>query len=191
MRISRILLCLVLVASASHAQDSVERHESEGNLAPTHDVGCVEISTLSSEYTPADVYPAIRKCIDAEQYQKAVALYALAATYARYDIARVADSTAHLAAQVLMMNAFQAIDEAKSTAFQGVFKATASDPTRMATICKAIRGLGHPTYAPQYMIAHGMGSFVGQDTPDGLVVDFDADAAWEGTLSAFLHCPGA
>jgi hypothetical protein len=183
------LCCLFLVATASSAQESIQKFEAGGNLAPTHEIGCVEISSLTNEYTPADLYPAARQCFDLEQYQKAVDLYSLASAYARFDAFRVSDRSTHQAGPALAMNAFEAADEAKAAPYQTTFEATISDPQRLATLCSAIRKLGHPTYAPRYMIAHGMGAFIGQSTGDEMVAGFDADVAWERTLSGFLHCP--
>jgi hypothetical protein len=183
------LCCLLLVANASSAQESTQKLQSEGNLARTHEIGCVEIASLSSEATPADLFPAARKCFDLEQYQKAIDLYFLASTYARYDTYRVSDRSAHQAGPALALDAFESADEAHSAAYQRTFEMTTNDPKRLATLCEAIRKLGPPTYPPRYMIAHGTGANVGQSTPDGLVADFDADAAWERTLSSFLHCP--
>ncbi len=189
MRRLLILVLALFFAKPSFAEESIVNYESEGNLKSTRPVACVPLSSLTRAHTPADIFPGISKCVEAGAFARAIEMYAAASAFGRFDTLRVSDRTAHQAFQVLTMRAFADIDEIKVGAFQTALQNAFEDPKRMSEICSAVRKVGHPTYDPRYMIAHGMGAFVGNPTPDGLVAGFDPEAAWETSLSGFLQCP--
>jgi hypothetical protein len=163
-------------------------HQSQGNLESTKVVMCRDLGTLESSMSPADLYPAVPECVRQRKYELAAQLYALAGTYARFDQLRVADRSAHQAKTVLEMNYLGGLAEQQRARFSAEIEAIASSAHRLTGLCQAIRKVGYPRYFPSYMVQHGMGAFTGQTTPDGLVVGFDPEKAWNEALSSNVHC---
>ncbi len=58
---------LIGLAGAATAQTApapqVIDHETAGNLAATHALGCLAPTAIESAYTPADLYPAAAACV--------------------------------------------------------------------------------------------------------------------------------
>lgn len=181
------VLLVGLFSGALQAQ--VTNHTTPGSLEPTHDIGCASPEQLDDTHTPADLYRGLAACVEEQQYERGVLLFALAGTYGRYDTLRVADRTAHQAVVVLHMNHFDTLDDSDRQQFSETLKRTVADPVELDKLCNEIRGIGAPTYFPRYMVQHGMAAFQGDLANDGLVEGFDAEAAWNDSLVSYLHCP--
>lgn len=181
------VLLIGLFGGALQAQ--VTDHTTPGNLESTHDLGCASPAQLDDTHTPADLYRGLAACVEEQQYERGVLLFALAGTYGRYDILRVADETAHQAVLVLRMNHFDPLRESDRQRFSETLKRKLSDPEDLGRLCDEIRRIGAPTYFPGYMVQHGMAAFGGDLENEGLVEGFDAEAAWNDSLSSYLHCP--
>ena len=176
-------LLLSLAAAPAGAQQ-VQSYETPGNLKPTHDLACIGMDKVRNDYTPADLMVAYVKCTRAGRYDDALVLMLVAGTYARFDTLRVSDVSAH--------DAFQAIeadiprDEKVVAGMQPVFeKDKAANSPELAKFCTDLKHLGAPNYYPAYMIAHGMGAFLGGG---GLVKDFDAKKGWKTAVDQYMHC---
>jgi len=140
---------------------------------------------VKNEYTPPDLMIAFTKCIEADRYDDAMALFNVAGTYSAFDARCVADETAHDAFQALMAD--YPVDDAKQpTMFELFNKWQAPNSPEMAKFCTDLKRLGPPSYYPGYMIAHGMGAIFGAG--GGLVKDFDAKKAWKDSLDKYMHC---
>lgn len=181
--------CLALPpALADEPPQQVVNLVTEGNLQSSHAIGCIGMADGDDTLTPADIYPGVAACANEADFQKAVALYAFAAVYGRFDGFRVADRTAGDAPRVIQMATFESLPLATRDRLISEAKSQMSNPVRMASICKSIRTVGKPNYLPAYMIQHGMAAFTGIKG-DGLVAGFDAESTWQTTLSEYLHCP--
>lgn len=156
-----------------------------GNLKPTHKVGCVSMDKASNTWTPADVFPAMRACIDKGNYTDAVDLFSLATSYGRFDMARVPDRSAWNAIQVLQMQYLQDVTPAQKAGFN---KAAEAMLQNRDDICMQLEKLGPPDYVPKYMIEHGMVAFTGTLKNGGLVNDFNGQSAWAEVLHDYAHC---
>ena len=99
-----VLVVLTLLAGPSEAQ--VTNHESPGNLQVKAPLGCVTLSEVTNEETPADIYPGVAACVKSGAYQKAALLYAVAGTFGYFDQLRVSDSSARQAVMAIEMNDF-------------------------------------------------------------------------------------
>lgn len=106
-------------------------------------------------------------------------------SYGFFDTRRVSDKTAHQAISVLRMNLFGAHSQDNMDKLQTALTKLSSDNT---AICQSLTDLGAPAHKPTYMIQHGMGSFTGQSTKDGLVENFDSVVAWQDALSTIAKC---
>lgn len=168
---------------------TVTNYEAPGNLESTTDVDCIALSSVKNSMTPADLYPAMAKCIKAGDYERAARLYAIAGTYARFDMMRVADRSAHQAKTVLEMEYRGWMSEEQNKKLADTVTGIATVAPKLSDLCQAMRSVGIPSYHPRYMIQHGMGAFTGQSTPDGLVVNFEPAKAWNEALDGYLHCP--
>lgn len=183
-------MTIATYAADNTALPQVKNYQAPGNLESKHEVGCVGPGKLSNEYTPADLYRALSKCVESSQYKEGVLLFALAGVYGRFDSLRVEDKTAHQAVAVLTMQALGSQGKKKQAAFQEILKKTLGNREGLAATCKDIVQLGPPNYYPRYMIQHGMGAFSKSGSGDGLVKDFDTKSAWKRSLDTYLHCPG-
>jgi hypothetical protein len=160
--------------------------ESKDNLKSFHHLDCIDVGALTTDDSPADMYPAVRTCINRGDFQRAARLFAVAGAYGRFDTLRVNDVSAHQALQVLQLNNFQDLSPDAREKFQATVKEIiASD--RMADLCAQARKLGGPSYYPTYMTQHGMSAFTGKG--GGLKEDFKPAEAWESSLTGYLHCP--
>jgi hypothetical protein len=146
---------------------------------------CLEKDKLDGSLTPLDLWKSIETCVNAEKYDAAVLLYALAGARARFDTLRVVDKSAHEAASILPMLAMGSLPREKADAFRAhVTNTVGNDEGLRKQYCKVIESMGPPSYFPSYMTNHGMG---GASQP--LVVPFDATASWSQAVNAYLKCP--
>ena len=175
------------IGMAFSADAQVVNHQSPGNLQSNHGLSCITLDEAKSEYTPADLYPAVAACIADKRMVAAVDVMALAGAYGRFDRQRVADATAHQATTVLQMQAYADLSDEQRQSFMKVLEREAADPVAEQRRCDRISRLGAPGYRPDYMIQHGMGAFTG-GSGDGLVPGFDPAAAWAQVRTAYLHC---
>lgn len=155
------------------------------NLMPTHVVGCVSMDKASDTWSPADVFPAMRKCINNGNYTDAVDLFSLATSYGRFDMMRVPDQSAWNAMQVLQMQYLQDVTPAQKAGFNKVAEAMLQN---RSDICMKLEKLGPPDYVPTYMIEHGMAAFTKSLKNGGLVQDFNGQSAWAEVLHDYAHC---
>jgi hypothetical protein len=161
--------------------------ETKGNLQSLKTVGCVSVSELTNQHTPADMFPGVRKCIDAGEFDRGGQLFFVARVYGRYDTLRVADRTAHQAISVLRINNLGDIDEERQSAFRGSLKGRYGPGSpELAGLCTELRRLGAPAYHPTYMLQHGMSAFTGAG--GGLIKNFNAPEAWSSALDSYMHC---
>lgn len=167
----------------------VNDYSTEGNLESTHDIGCASSDQLSNAHTPADLYRGLAACVEQRRYERGILLFALAGTYGRYDTLRVADRSAHQAVLALRMNHFDILGESKKQKFAEQLTRLLGDQAELELLCNEIKRIGAPTYFPRYMVQHGMDAVRGEVTNEGLIENFDADAAWSESLASYLHCP--
>ena len=180
------LVLLALAAGPLHAQ--ITNHEAPGNLQSRLPLGCVALSAVTNQHTPADIYPAGAACIKAGAYQKAVALLAVAGTFAYYDEHRVTDVSARQATLVLQMKAFEGISGEQMRIFRKTLLAQMDQKSAsFKSICSAVKRLGPPRYFPRYMVQHGMSAFAGQHG-NGIKVEFETAQAWQDATGKYLHC---
>lgn len=112
----------------------------------------------------------------------------LAGAYARYDAMRVADKTAHQAVPAMRSQAVATIAMSRKEAFRDQVTAMSKNPTEHETLCREASRIGRPAYHPQYMIQHGLDSFMPQGAGNGLKSDFDGDRAWKEVFATYLRC---
>ena len=162
--------------------------QTAANFTSLHRVDCIAIGSVKNIYTPADLYPAVVRCIEAKRYPESAALFMIAGAYGAFDKARVADSTAHEATQLLILQTIRPLDAEKKKQWQAAMaEATAAGSKKQAETCKAIAAIGMPKYYPTYMIQHGIQASLKNATPP-LVSPFDAKAAWNSALTSYLRC---
>jgi hypothetical protein len=163
----------------------IVNYETEDNLKSFQLIkGCVKLSEVSSQHTPADIFPSIADCLKEKKYEDAVGLYGLAIAYGNFDMKRVSDITAHQAISALTFNYLNTIPEDIILEFNKVKKPIIDSKK----LCDKFVEIGHPKYYPTYMIAHGMGSFMENNSDSDLKKDFDAEAVWDEILKTSLHC---
>lgn len=167
----------------------IQNYTAPGNLESNHELGCVGVEKLSSNFSPADLYHAVLVCSNKGQYKEAAILFALAGLYGRFDVLRVADKTAHQAIPALKMEMAAKMSVEQKNTLASNLTQTLGNAAGLANVCKEFVRLGPPTYHPRYMIQHGMDAFIKDKIGQGLVKEFNATAAWKKALDEYLHCP--
>lgn len=185
------LLVTVSLAAPALSDPLVQSYTTQGNLEVTHKLDCIGLADVRNTHTAADLVGAMDKCVRAARYDDAFGLYLLAGAFARFDVLRVPDQSAHDAFSVLMMNTTGAWSDQQRTSFMALKDKYAADNSpSMAAVCARAWALGPPGYEPTYMSKHGMGAFFGTDK-SGTPAGFDANAAWEKVAESYLRCPAA
>ena len=182
--ITLLLMCGTTNAIAQKTQS----FEAEGNLESSNPLGCVDISEVTNEHSPADILHGMGECLKIKKYEKAAKLFAIAGVYGTYDSYRVEDRSAHQALLVLQRNVILNTDESAQNGLMNNLKTQLeSGSENLNTICQSIREIGIPNYYPKYMIQHGIQAFTKNEW-DGLKADFDSEASWKLALESYLHC---
>ena len=176
---------LLLSACNSTSKSNLTNYEAAGNLESPKPAGCVSVSELSNKQNPVEIFTGLNACLTKENYSNAAELYFAGMSYGFFDTKRVSDKTAHQAISVLRMNLFGAQSQ---DVLDKLYAALTNISSDNAEICQSLTDLGAPAYKPTYMIQHGMGAFTGQSTKDGLVENFDSEAAWKDALSTIANC---
>lgn len=191
LRCGALLMTAIASTSVASAQEvgkaEIHNHVAPGNLESLHKLGCIPLNKASPEYNPVDLYRGAKVCLDAGRLQDAFGLVSLANVYGRFDMLRVADTTAHQAVAVARMEVFSETPDAVKQEFSDLAAKNMSNSVQHAELCRAVQALGAPTYNPRYMVQHGMMAFM-QRSGDGLVKDFDRTKAWSDVLTSYLKC---
>lgn len=162
---------------------------AKGNLEVTKPLSCVDIDTLSSSHTPADIFTGVSACIKKNDIYKAVRLYALALTYGHYDKLRMVDKTSRGAISVLQFKTFSLANKELKEKIKAEIKRQSSANSNskdFKTLCEGIKKLGKPNYYPKYMVRHGMSAFTGKAS--GILPDFNEEESWHKSIHGFLKC---
>lgn len=168
---------------------NVTNMSAEGNLAPTRQLNCIDLSEAKNTYTPPDLHTGIKQCLADDNYDRAVQLFALAGIYAKFDAQRVVDVSAKDGGQALIMQTFASATPEQKQGFRQAMSTISSDPEKHRSLCAAIGRVGPPDYFPRYMVMHGMNVFLKGPTDDrALVANFDAKATWADLQDQYLHC---
>jgi hypothetical protein len=160
-----------------------------GNLAATKPISCRSLGGLDNTFTPADLYPGVKDCVDQDRYAEATDLAALAGIYGAFDASRVTDESAGQASKVLIMTTLGSVADSKRKLFQNAVLGMHSDPKALSRLCGRIRKIGFPRYYPKYMIMHGIRAFTGDPNKDALKSQFDPKATWIALQTSYLNCP--
>lgn len=188
------LAATIAACSSPHphpaSKSRITNYQTQGNLQSTHAIGCPAANQIKDTYTPADLYPAVAKCVHAQDYGKAAFIFALAGVYTRFDEQRVADETSHDVMSVYMYRLGAIFSDHEKQELLKSVTALMDNPDELKTACARIREIGPPTYYPRYMVQHGMQAFGGNSTHRELVPNFNPKTAWERSLGGYLHCPG-
>lgn len=153
----------------------------EGSLRVTHHISCIPIEQARTEYTPADLYPAVTDCILKGEYQNASELFVLASTYSYYDTFRVTDVSAHQAGQALIVKNITPLNSKYPDKMAAMSPYLDSVLMGNAATCAKLRSVGKPTYEPVYMAAHGLRSLT-VPYQSLILSNFDTESAWSKAL---------
>lgn len=178
-------------------------YEIQGDLSPTHELGCIELDDVEDEYTPIDLYAAYMKCIEVGEYQKARDLFLTAGAFGTFDKMRVTDTTAHQILTIIVArNSILLTPEQKEKLEEVITPMTAPKSKALQDLCEEVEDIGPPDYQPDYMIQQSLQVIqkavqqaamqdAGEQKLDAksvLVEGFDEDDAWEKALKNYLKC---
>jgi len=149
---------------------------------PTVEINtCMERTEIQNSQTPVDLFKSSAICIEEKKYAQAADLYLVATAYGYFDTARVIDKSMNQVLDALKTEHFGPIDASKRNKFAEVLRARLDN---MKSSCAFLTKLGKPTYYPKYMVEESVVT-----RGDGLILNYDAKAFWDDTLSNYLRCP--
>jgi len=149
---------------------------------------CDRVADLTTQSSPANIYPSASKCIELGNYSNAAKLPVLAAAFGRFDMLRVPDSTSHQVVQILQLHYMQNLsnDQRARVNFE-IEKLTRKNSVELDDFCDYMRRLGPPKYDPSYMEDHGMNAFV-EERKISSPSNFEGEKAWNALLVNELFC---
>jgi hypothetical protein len=161
-----------------------------GAQAQAQPASCLEPGQVTGKLSPVALWESIEACASAGRYDAAVFLYAVAGSFARFDVLRVADASAHRAAAELPRAGLAALPQPQAAAFRRQVQATLGDDATRARYCSEVQRVGPPDYLPAYMLREGIGGFNGASDTHPYVEGFDPQSAWPRAVREYLECPG-
>jgi hypothetical protein len=193
--ISKVYPCPVALSATVASLDD-GRHgkfhsydiEAEGNLKPTHALGCVDVENVSAVDTPVDLFNAAALCAQKDDYKRAAALVTVGTLFGRFDIERVSDKSSHDAVMMLRIGMASKLTKEQVSGVEAAMKSNARTPGFSSGLCAKMSSLGPPQYRPDYMIRHGMNAFTGGTKGGEMVAPFDAREAWTKDFQQYLLC---
>jgi hypothetical protein len=162
-----------------------------GTQALAEPASCLDPGQVTGKLSPVDLWESIGACVTAGRYDDAVFLYAVAGSFARFDVLRVADDSAHRAAAELVRAGVAALPQPQAAAFRRRVQATLGDDATRARYCAEVERAGPPDYLPGYMLREGIGGFNGASDAHPFVDGFDPKSAWPRAVREYLECPGS
>jgi hypothetical protein len=201
-----LAVTLALSACATHTDPSaVHRNVERDAAAPApenqraardHVPPCFPRDRIKNEDTPLALNLYMWACAERGEFEQALFTYALGGVYGNYDALRVADPSSHDAAQIVRFLALKGLDDERHDQFVAYVRGTLSDKIKRQKTCDAVRGIGPPSYFPQYMVDHGLAAMhvhaeKGSLPNRGLVTNFNEKQAWDAALNSYLQCDTA
>jgi hypothetical protein len=162
-----------------------------GAQALAEPAACLEPGQVTGKLSPVALWESIEACVTAGRYDAAVFLSAVAGSFARFDVLRVADDSAHRAAADLPRAGLAALPRPQAAAFRRQVRATLGDDATRARYCAEVKRVGPPDYLPAYMLREGIGGFNGASDTHPYVEGFDPKSAWPRAVREYLECPGS
>ena len=181
------LLREVPIPSCTPSEKPQQVAQIPGYLKASSEVVCLGKGALASNYTPADLYPSIKQCIDEGKEEQAIYSYMLASAYSMFDASRVVDKTAHQAIEVIQKHSIWTLTALEQDKFQQKLTAFIDSPESMQVACSFLKLVGKPAYSPDYMVEHGVKKIT-KEHVNGIVKGFQPEITWQTTLTKQLKC---
>ncbi|CNF34598.1 hypothetical protein [Yersinia kristensenii] len=142
---------LSLVVSGCQSPISMQSHPQQE--LPTNDLNN---QTCRTDYPTASsgpdvIYTDMIACVQAQQLDKAVFLYALAGSYTWFDAKRIATQYARMAHEKRLGKALAQLTEKQHAQFWDHLRATMNDGSKKNGLCERIKATGIPTHSASYM----------------------------------------
>ena len=181
------LLREVPIPSCTPSEKSQQVAKIPAYLTSSSENVCLDKGALANSYTPADLYPSIKLCIDEGKQEHAIYSYMLASAYSLFDAKRVVDKTAHQAIELIQKHSIWTLTALEQDKFQQKLTAFIDSPESMQAACSFLQSVGKPAYSPDYMVEHGVKRITAEHA-NGIDKNFQADITWKTTLISQLKC---
>lgn len=169
---------------------NVTRAKVQGSLAPTRDLACLRAEQIESAFTPPDLHTGFLKCLDERRGEDAVLMFMMAGIYARFDARRIDDPSVQAGPQMLIIKTSSGFTPLQRDVFVKDVQGRIGKPETTQAFCAALKRIGPPTYAPRYLVLHGLKAFTAVNPMDNAQrADFNADLTWKSLLDSYAHCP--
>lgn len=186
-RVLTVIGSLLLVYSCVSHEPAIVNTESSGNTESGYELTCVAFEEITNRHTPADLYPAVRQCLRAEQYQQATLIYAVALAFGAFDRQRVRDGSDSPAISRLQSTLWELPRSTRDTWTAYLKSALQYRSSELARICAHLRNLGPPDYEPTYMFEHETDT-ASADSLQLVLEPVVRATIWEDVITSFITC---
>lgn len=145
-----LLLSLALSGCQSSPSGS-ENHKNQDETVLKPGQTCGANTAIAAAGTPDALYADMVACVKAQQFDRAVFLYALAGSYTWFDAQRVATQYARMAHGKYLGEALAQLSEKQVSQLWEHIRATLQDAKKQAKICEQVQLAGMPTHSTSYM----------------------------------------
>ncbi len=150
---------------------------------PAHASGCLSDEQITTKMMPPDFYKATAACLNENNYEQAIVLFAFSTSYLGYDMERIIDPKAETRSSDLTTEAMISVNEERAQTFRTKFAKSLRDPVKIAKTCARVMKVGAPSYEiPTYLIAN-------QDNPAAEMMPIlNHKGTWMRILERKLRC---
>lgn len=169
---------------------TVTQVKVQGSMAPTRDLPCLRADQIEAAFTPPDLHTGFLKCLAERRAEDALVMFSVAGIYARFDAQRIDDPSVRGGPQALIVSTSAGFTPQQREFFIGEVQGRWGKPETTQAFCAVLRRIGPPTYAPRYLVLHGLKAFTAANPMDNVRgAGFDADGTWKSLLDSYAHCP--
>ncbi len=191
LKIQATLWAITLTSVLSACGHLKSSHDTQGPPAATAvdpATQCLSTATTLTRHPPGELYLSAAQCVEQDRLDDAAFLFGLAGSEGRFDTRRVADTTAHQAANFMGLIFAKHVGEASSARLSGHMRTKFDDVRARQAFCRQLKTLPPPSYHPQYMLGHGMQAFTSAGAKEALIALPDAPKTWASAVNEYMDC---
>ncbi|WP_394174506.1 hypothetical protein [Thalassotalea litorea] len=153
---------------------------------------CPGIETLTNKDAPDLIYNRVVRCADLKEYDRAAELMFIAMSFGKFDTMRVSGKVRHHAPARSRIKALNKLNGSQLEALHQALLVKFQSPDERQYLCRKMRGIGQPSYQPDYMLNYHNPISSRQThltAPSTQIPIFEQELAWESVFYSFARCP--
>ncbi|TKB44868.1 hypothetical protein [Thalassotalea mangrovi] len=191
------LVSLMLVSSITYAQQASESvpvadHAQVSEMPVSQPSWqCPGIETLTNQDQPSVIYNRVVRCVEMQEYHRAAELMFIAMSFGKFDSMRVSGEIRHHAIARTRIRALNKLDALQLDLLRQSLVLKFRNHDERQFLCSSLRGIGRPTYQPDYMVNYENPLSSRQlhlQIPSEELPAFEQEMAWENVYFNFARC---